>query len=333
MLPPDVIVVGASAGGVEALSRFVRGLPPGLPAAIAVVLHTSPTGPSLLPNILSREGALPATAASDGESFLPGHIYVSSPDHHLLVKPNRTLRVVRGPHENRHRPAIDPLFRSAAQAFESQVIGVLLSGTLDDGTAGLYAIKEGGGVTIVQDPEEAIAPGMPRNALKHVQIDYCLPTHAIASLLGQLTSSSIPLKKPVPRYNPATGREVRIAEFDMAEINSDDKPGSPSMFTCPDCSGTLFEISDGDVSRYRCRVGHAYSPENVLKAQGETLDRALWTALRMLEERIAFLRLMAAKAETSNNQPVARDFEARKKELEEQAGAIKTILMKASYQA
>ena len=270
-------------------------------------------------------------AAKDGEELLSGHVYVSSPDHHLLVKPNRTLRVVRGPQENRHRPAIDPLFRSAAQAFGSRVIGVLLSGTLDDGTAGLYAIKESGGIAIVQDPEEAIAPGMPRNALKHVEIDYCLPTQKIALLLVQLTSESLVLKESLPRSNPATAKEVKIAEFDMAEIHSEGKPGSPSIFTCPDCSGTLFEISDGDVSRYRCRVGHAYSPENVLKAQGTALDRALWTALRMLEERIAFLRLMSSKAETSQNLGVARDFEARKKELEEQAGAIRTILMKADY--
>jgi two-component system, chemotaxis family, protein-glutamate methylesterase/glutaminase len=329
---PDVIVVGASAGGVEALSRLVRGLPRGLPAAIAVVLHTSPTGPSLLPNILSRAGSLPASAAKDGEELLSGHVYVSSPDHHLVLKPNRTLRVVRGPQENRHRPAIDPLFRSAAQSFESRVIGVLLSGTLDDGTAGLYAIKESGGVTIVQDPAEAIAPGMPRNALKHVQIDYCLPTQEIASLLVQLTSTSLALEQSIPRSNPATAKEVKIAEFDMAEISSEDKPGGPSVFTCPDCSGTLFEISDKEVSRYRCRVGHAYSPENVLKAQGAAFDRAVWTALRMLEERIAFLRLMASKAESSQNQPVARDYEARWKELEEQAGAIRTILMKADYQ-
>ncbi len=333
MLQPDVIVVGASAGGVEALSRLVRGLPRGLPAAMAVVLHTSPTGPSLLPNILSRAGPMPASAAKDGEEFLSGHVYVSSPDHHLLVKPNRTLRVVRGPQENRHRPAIDPLFRSAAQAFESRVIGVLLSGTLDDGTAGLYAIKDSGGITIVQDPEEAIAPGMPRNALKHVQIDYCLPTQEIASLLIQLTSTSIALERPMPRSTLAMAKEVKIAEFAMAEINSEDKPGSPSVFTCPDCSGTLFEISEGDVSRYRCRVGHAYSPENVLKAQGVALERALWTALRMLEERIAFLRLMSSNAESSQNLPVARDFDVRKKELEEQAGAIRTILMKADYQA
>ncbi len=333
MTRPDVIVVGASAGGVEALSRLVRGLPEDLPAPIAVVLHTTPTSPSLLPNILSREGALPASAAKDGEKLLPGHIYVSSPDHHLLVKADRTLRVVRGPQENRHRPAIDPLFRSAAQAFESRVIGVLLSGTLDDGTAGLYAIKESGGVTIVQDPEEAIAPGMPRNALKHVTIDYCLPTHEIASQLIRLTSTSVALETPIAHNNPAMVKEVNIAEFDMAAIHSEDKPGRPSVFTCPDCSGTLFEISDGDVLRYRCRVGHAYSSENALKAQGAALDRALWTALRMIEERIAFLRLMASKAETSHNQPVARDFEARKKQLEDQAGAIRTIIIKADYQA
>jgi two-component system chemotaxis response regulator CheB len=260
-------------------------------------------------------------------------VYVSSPDHHLLVKENRTLRVVRGPQENRHRPAIDPLFRSAAQAFDAQVIGVLLSGTLDDGTAGLYAIKEGGGVTIVQDPDEAIAPGMPKNALKHVQIDHCLRAQEIALLLIQLTSTSPELNNPVPDANPAMAKEMKITEFDMAEIHSADKPGSPSVFTCPDCSGTLFEISEGGVSRYRCRVGHAYSPDNVLKAQGAALESALWTALRMLEERIAFLRLMSSKAETSQNLPVARDFDARKKKLEEQADAIRTILMKADYQA
>ena len=329
----DIVVVGASAGGVEALSRLVRGLPSGLPAAIAVVLHTSPTGPSLLPEILSREGRLPATPAKDGEELLLGHIYVSSPDHHLLVNPDRTLRVIRGPQENRHRPAIDPLFRSAAVAFGSRVIGVLLSGTLDDGTAGLFAIKEKGGVTIVQDPEEAIAPGMPRNALKHVEIDYCLRTHEIASLLITLASASPTAKKPTRCVNPETAKEVKIAEFNMAEINSEDKPGSPSVFTCPDCSGTLFEIRDGELSRYRCRVGHAYSPENVLKAQGAALDRGLWTALRMLEERIAFLRLMASRAQLSHNQPVAEGFEARTKQLEDQAEAIRTILMKADYQA
>jgi len=186
----DIVVIGASAGGIEALTKLVRTLPGNLPAALFVVLHMPADIPSLLPEILSRVGALPASHPADGMTITPGQIYVAPPDHHLLVE-RGYVHLVRGPKENRHRPAIDPLFRSAAKAYCQRVVGVILSGALDDGTAGLLAIKRSGGIAIVQSPEEALYPQMPQSALNHVQVDYCLPVRKINAIIQHLAHKAV----------------------------------------------------------------------------------------------------------------------------------------------
>ena len=193
----DIIVVGASAGGVEALQTLVRGLPADVPAAMFVVLHMSADAPSMLPQILNRAGPLPVAAAVDNEPIAPGRVYVAVPDHHLLIERGRVC-LVRGPKENRSRPAVDPLFRSAARAYGSRVIGVVLTGALDDGTSGLQAVKGRGGLAVVQDPAEALYTGMPRSAMEHVAVDYCMPLAEIPALLARLAVEPAPDESAYP---------------------------------------------------------------------------------------------------------------------------------------
>jgi two-component system chemotaxis response regulator CheB len=190
----DIIAVGASAGGLDALAHLVRGLSPDLRATLLVVLHISEK--SFLPDILSREGPLAATHAHDGERPAPGHIYVAPPRHHLLLEGDH-LRLVHGPRENRHRPAIDPLFRSVARSRREQAIGVILSGMLDDGVAGLFAIKARGGLAVVQNPADAAAPSMPRAALRYVDPDYCMPARDLGPLLSLLSKGDF-MPTPAP---------------------------------------------------------------------------------------------------------------------------------------
>ena len=260
----DVIVIGASAGGVEALVALVHDLPPDLPAALFVVLHIPPYGTSVLPAILSRKGPLPARHPTDGEAIQPGHIYIAPPDYHLLIDGDR-IRLSRGPNENGHRPAIDTLFRSAARSAGPRVIGVVLSGALDDGTAGLQAMKMRGGLAVVQDPEDALFSSMPRSAVDNVAVDHVLPLSAIAPALATLT------RQPVPEQEEAAVPdemeiEVGVAEMDMAALEAD-RAGAPSGYACPDCHGVLWEVQEGELVRFRCRVGHAYSPDSLLASQ------------------------------------------------------------------
>jgi|SRR5882724_1676203 len=186
----EIIVVGASAGGVEALMKLVHGLSRNLAASVFIVLHLPAQGSSVLPSILKHAGILNAQHPIDQQKIEMGNIYVAPPDHHLLIEQG-LIRVVRGPKENRHRPAIDALFRSAAIAYGAQVVGVVLTGALDDGTAGLLAIKQRNGIAIVQDPNDAIYPDMPRSALKHVAVDYCVPIAEIGPLLVRLVNEPI----------------------------------------------------------------------------------------------------------------------------------------------
>lgn len=324
MATHDVIVVGASAGGVEALSRVASDLPPDLPASVLVVLHVPAQAPSSLPTILSRAGPLPASHAEDSEPLERGRIYVAPPDFHLLVE-RGFVRVVRGPMENRHRPAIDPLFRSAARAYGSRVVGVILTGTLDDGTAGLVSVKVGRGIAVVQDPSEAFCDGMPKSALRYVEADYVLPLSDIGPLLSRLARK--PVHEPERPVSERTSKETKIAEFDMATMQKDDKPGTPSAFSCPDCSGVLWEIQDGDLLRFRCRVGHAYSAESMTVAQEEAIERALWAGLRALEERAALSRRIAAHARERNLEGVALPYEEKLRQTEEQAALLRSVLL------
>jgi two-component system, chemotaxis family, protein-glutamate methylesterase/glutaminase len=319
----DVVVVGASAGGVEALTDLAASLPDDLSAAVVVVLHLPPTGTSALPEILRRHGPLPAAHVKDGEPIQPGRVYVAPPDHHVLLRTGH-LRLSRGPRENGHRPAIDPLFRSAAREYATGVIGLVLSGTLDDGTAGLLAIKSRGGVAIVQDPTDALYPGMPSSALEHVQVDHVVVAASMGKLLVRLIAD---LAEPPPAPAPTEMRvEVEMEGFSLEAIEGD-HPGRPSGFSCPDCNGVLWQIKDGGLERYRCRVGHAWSPESLLTQQSEALEAALWVALRSLEERAALARRLAEPARRRGHSITATRFEEQAAEAQQAARLVRDLLL------
>src|SRR5947209_3917375 len=229
----NIIVVGASAGGVEALVTLVRSLPADLPAAVFIVLHIPAQSSSLLPEILTRSGPLVAFHPKDGGTIEQGKIYVASPDHHLMIA-RGSVRVVHGPKENRHRPAIDPLFRSAANMYKQRVIGVVLTGSLDDGTAGLLAIKQSGGLAVVQSPEDALYPSMPVHAMEHVKVDYVRPMREIGALLVRLVHEPV-AELEEDDTSEDMEVEIKMAEFDMKTIHDEHKAGTPSAFSCPDC--------------------------------------------------------------------------------------------------
>jgi len=319
----DMIVIGASAGGVEAISRLVTDLPRDLRASVLVVLHIS-RGKSFLPEILSRVGRLPASHPRDGEPLEYGRVYVAPPDHHLVVD-EVGVRVLHTPSENGTRPAVDPLFRSAARVYGSRVLGVILTGALDDGTAGVAAIKEAGGVTIAQDPDECFAPGMPRSAIASGHIDHVLPLRDIPVLLRALVEEQASASRPVVDARHLTQREAELARLPVA-LRGEDRPGQPSVFTCPECHGTLWEADEGSVLQFRCRVGHVYSPEAMIAAQTDEVDRALWIALRTLEERAALAHRLAERGRERAQRWVDKAFTARANEAEREADQIRELL-------
>lgn len=320
----DIVVVGASAGGVEALSALARSLPADLPAAVFVVLHFPATSTSVLPRILNRAGPLRAEHARDGEVIEPGRIYIAPPDQHLSVR-DGTVRLGRGPRENNHRPAVDPLFRSAARFYGPRVVGVVLSGTLDDGTVGLAAIKQRGGVAVVQHPEEALYSGMPRSALENVAVDHTLGVAEIGSLLTRLAGEPAEnTSGPVPADME---KEDDMAVIVTEAFGDHERPGLPSNYSCPDCHGVLWELSNGDVVRFRCRVGHAYSIETLFSQQTEVLEAALWTALRALEEKAELTRRMLNRAEERGHIHTAARAEQQLSGAEQSAAVIRSILL------
>lgn len=330
MLGHDIVVIGASAGGVEALTALVRDLPFDLPAALFVVLHVPPYGTSVLPGILTRQGPLPARHPADGEPFLPGHIYVAPPDHHLLIEDGH-IRLSRGPSENGHRPAVDTLFRTAARTAGPRVIGVVLSGALDDGTAGLQAIKICGGLAVVQDPEEALFSSMPRSAVDNVAVDHVLPLAAIAPALVHLTRLPAAPKggRPVPEELKI---EADVAAMDMAAIETP-RAGEPSGYTCPECHGALWEVEEGDMARFRCRVGHAYSPDSLLASQSQGLEDALWIALRALEESAALARRLAERAGERGHDLAASRFQEQSDDARQRAAIVRRALIREQMNA
>ncbi|WP_378730777.1 chemotaxis protein CheB [Nocardia brasiliensis] len=291
--PSYLIVVGASAGGVEALRDFVTGLESDLPAAVLVVLHLPPGGSSALPAILSRAGTIPAVAAEQRMRLAAGTVYAAVPDHHLLVSDGRVL-LSRGPTENGHRPGVDALFRSAALEWGPRAVGVVLSGSLDDGTAGLIVIKSQGGLAVVQDPQEALYRSMPENALTRAPVDVIAPARkigvAVAEGLRARPVGSIP--------SQPSGLDRLEVEID-AGVDMDSEQvtrwAQPSGLICPDCGGALFSLAEA--TRYRCRVGHAWSAEALLLEQNAEIDKALWTAVRVLEEKRQLADRMRVDAE------------------------------------
>jgi two-component system, chemotaxis family, protein-glutamate methylesterase/glutaminase len=316
------IAVGASAGGIEALRELVGALPADFPGVVLVVLHVAPVGTSVLPQILTRAGALEAVHAEDGMKLRGGHIYVAPPDRHLLVA-GGYVKLGRGPRVNGHRPAIDPLFTSAAHSYGEGAAGVVLSGVLDDGTAGLMVIKRHGGATFAQDPAEALYAAMPRSAIDFVAPDRVASAHELGVAIGELVQAAPP--PPGTAATPAPAIGDRIVEVDRGASDRP-QPGVPTGLTCPDCQGGIWESEDDGIVRLRCRVGHEYSAESFMLAQGDRVEMALWTALRTLEERAALHRRMASRLRARGSVGNAARFAQRADQCVEDAIVLRELL-------
>ncbi|MBP2231282.1 two-component system chemotaxis response regulator CheB [Azospirillum agricola] len=319
----DILVIGASAGGLQALTRLFSDMPAGFGPTVFLVQHVTPAGPSQLPQLLERCRWLPAFHPEDGEPIRPAHIHVAPPDRHLLVRDGRVL-VRRGPQENRTRPAIDPLFRSAAAAFATRVVGVVLTGMLDDGASGLHAIHRCGGLTVVQDPEDADWPSMPRNAIAHTPVDHVVAIDAMAALLVRLGREPAPERPDIP---PDIAIEARIAEKELTTTAADTKKvGRPTTLVCPDCGGGLSEIANSPVIHFRCQVGHTYSAETMVQAQGEAMEKALWVALRTHEERIELFTRLADHARSRGHDRVAASWGHQLAEARSNVDVLRRVL-------
>ena len=285
-----MIAVGTSAGGLDALIRLIAPLPKNFPAPIFVVQHMAAdaTG-EVLVGALNKRGRLKCKHPQNGEKFQPGQIYVAPPDHHMLITKERII-ISKGARENRSRPAIDPLFRSAAVAYGAKVVGVLLTGYLDDGTSGLVAIKRCGGTCVVQKPTDAAYPDMPQNALNNLTPDYCLPVSAMGELLRRLVLKPTRKSRSVPEDITS---EAVIAERVVSDVTAVEKLGEQVPFNCPNCSGVLWKVTKGSLLRYRCHTGHAFTASVLLAEQTKKIEETLWVALRMFEERKNLLKRMA----------------------------------------
>jgi len=320
----DIVVAGASAGGVEALREFVGGLSAEFPAALLVVLHLPTSTSSALAQILARSGRLPAGIPIDGQRLEAGRIYVAPPDHHLLVRAGRAA-LSRGPQENGHRPAVDALFRSAAREFGSRVVGVVLSGTLDDGASGLAAIVRNGGAAAVQEPKDAHYAGMPQAALAQVPQAVVAPASGLAEKVERLIGE--PGSSTAVAPDPNLASEVATANFDMDELRSPDRLGVSAGLDCPDCGGSLFALFDGGRVRYRCRVGHAWSAVALAERHGTHVEAALWVALRTLEDKAALHRRIAESARERDARYLSGLNLRAAREAEQSAELIRQLLV------
>ncbi len=300
----NIIVIGASAGGFEACKTIVSNLPPIIDAAIFIVWHMSPDVRGVLPRVLSRVTNIPVAHAYDQEPVSTNRIYVAPPDHHMLIEDGH-VRVTRGPKENRFRPAVDPLFRSAAYSYSNRVIGVVLTGALDDGTAGLWTIKHYGGIAVVQDPNDAEVPSMPENAIREVAVDHIVPLRVMTSLLVDLSQEEVEVNKGVMKIDEKTKVEIKIAENDSAFDAGIMEFGSLTPFTCPECHGVLSTLKDGDRVRYRCHTGHAHSADSLLTSITENIEDSLYSAMRGVEESMMLLNHMGDHFAESNQPRLA----------------------------
>jgi two-component system, chemotaxis family, protein-glutamate methylesterase/glutaminase len=319
----DIVVIGASAGGFEALRELLGSLPFGLGAAILIVLHTSPDSPGNTADVLERVGRLPVVHPHDGDDIVHGCVMVAPPDQHLIVDGSK-VRLVRGPKENGVRPAVDPLFRSAVRSYGPRVIGVLLSGALDDGTEGLSQIKQGGGLAVVQDPREASFPSMPLSGLRHVAVDHVLPVKDVAELLIRLADAGSSDLEPAESLQPTD--ESPDPELLQGVHNT-----APAAFTCPDCGGALRDASREGVVRFECHVGHAYNADSLLTEHDAMLERALWTALRTLEEAACLRREMASRSDARGLHGLEGVYLDQAREFERRATLIRTVLEREGF--
>jgi two-component system, chemotaxis family, protein-glutamate methylesterase/glutaminase len=324
----DVIVIGASAGGLQALMELVKGFPPDLPAAVFVVMHMTPYHSSTLPQILARSGPLPAVHAEHGLPIVPGRIYVAPPDHHLLVREG-VMELTRRARENRTRPAVDPLFRTAARAYGPRVAGVILSGTQGDGTVGMMVIKGYGGVTLVQDPEEVLYSGMVRRAIEYAEVDHVLPVREISSRLATLARKEKDPEEDSAMTTPYEDSEA-VIDRDFSDQIEGRRAGETAMYSCPDCGGVLWQVDVAKAVQFRCHVGHTYSPELLLVQKSETLEAALWAAVRTLVEKSTLTRQLAARLEADGDPARAAEVSRQAEQDQEYIAIIRDTILGAN---
>jgi two-component system, chemotaxis family, protein-glutamate methylesterase/glutaminase len=315
----DVLAIGTSAGGVEALRVLAEAFAPDLPAAVLVVIHMPAQFRSQLDEMLNSVGRLPARFAQDGEQLAHGRIYIGPPGHHLMLLGDR-LQLGHGPRENFSRPAIDALLRSVAACCGHRSVGAVLTGTLGDGASGLHALKACGGLTVVQDPKDAAFPDMPRRALRLADPDHVATLRDLPALLDDLVRQ--PAGAPV-RVPERTRYEVGVAKGGRANMDEIDRLAKRSVLACPDCHGIMWEIEEGDLVRYRCHLGHAYSAELMSIALDENLRSALGSALRALEERIALMHKLHAKAEQQGQTGLAELWAQRAADYERESQTVR----------
>ncbi len=324
----DIIVIGTSAGGLRALSAIVSGLPTQINPVFFVVQHLAADKPSILPQILEDVSSLPASHPTDGEKIQTGRIYIAPPDHHLLVN-SGSMRVVRGPQENRFRPAIDALFRSAARTYGPRVVGVILTGYLDDGTVGLQAVKKRGGVAVVQNPNEAEYPSMAKSALRYVKVDHCIPLAEIPDLLVRLASvpaaeeESYLVTKEIEIESNIAEQAMNTQEF----LENVEQIGTRTTYTCPECNGSIWQIGKEEPLRFRCHTGHSFTADIFLSEQTQNIENALWSAVRAMEEKVTFSRQMAERMKNYNLQKAATEYQDHAQSLDEEVSLIRGIIL------
>jgi two-component system, chemotaxis family, protein-glutamate methylesterase/glutaminase len=321
----NIIVIGASAGGFEAIKKIVSGLPADFDAALFIVWHMSADVRGILPEVLNKLGKLPAAHAVDMEPIENRHIYVAPPDRHLVLEKG-VIRTTKGPKENRFRPAVDPLFRSAAYAYGARVIGVILSGGLDDGTAGLWAVKEHGGITIVQDPHDAEVPSMPQSALNAVSIDFKVPVDELAELLIMLSAEPL-IDDGDENRNDKTEVEIKIAMEEKPQKNNIIGFGELTPYTCPDCHGVLTSIREGDHIRFRCHTGHAFSASSLLAAISDGIEESLWSAVRNIRESAFLLNHMGDHFAEKNEPKLAAMYFKKAKDADARSEKVRETVM------
>jgi two-component system chemotaxis response regulator CheB len=311
------VVVGASAGGVESLATLVAALPADFGAAVLVVLHLASGSTSVLPQILSRSGELPAAHAEDGEPVQPGRIYVAPPDSHLRVE-DGVVALSAGPKENGYRPAIDPLFRSAAADYGPRAVGIVLSGALDDGSAGLLAIRLAGGTALVQSPDDALYPSMPNSAIAYARPQHVLPVAELGQRVVEIVDGA------VENGGRSMAQDPQID--DPAPGDAPTPPGDLSSFVCPECGGAIWVETESGLARYSCHVGHAYSEATFVAEQGAALEAALWTSVRALRDRAALAGRLSERMRSRGHERSANRYDLEARDALDQARVVDGVL-------
>lgn len=323
---PNIVVIGSSAGGVTALEELIASLPADFTKPIFIVQHFAAETFNYLPETLNRLGKRNAMYPANGTSIKPGNIYIAPPDYHMLIEGNQIL-VKKGPKENRSRPSIDVLFRSAAYTFGHSVIGIILTGRRDDGSSGMWSIKRMGGITVVQDPLDALHPGMPANILQYVDVDYVVPLAKISNLLSDLTKKPVKTKSITQDEVKLLKLEVDIAALGDAFNKGIQDMGEHSSLTCPECGGALSTFTEGSLVRYRCHTGHAYTSNTLLDEVAEMAEKKLWQALRSLEEAVMILEKNANKSKEIGNNSAVAEYSIKAQQVRSKVNALKDFVI------